>query len=80
MRADGRQPSQDDIEKITSIFVGATKPLYVGFISLETGLPLSKVIIAVERMLDLKRIRRLTAAELESIDARGDAEVYLAVR
>lgn len=80
MQADGRQPTQGDTEKIAGIYRGATKPLYLGFVSLETGLPLSKAKLAAQELLETGVIRRLNDRELRAGDHRPDDEVYVAVR
>lgn len=80
MKADGRQPTQGDTEKIAGIYKGATTPLYLGYVSIESGLPLSKASLAADELFVTNVIRRLTPCELDAIDARPDAEVYVAVR
>ncbi len=80
MRADGRQPTPEDTRKIAGIYRGATTPLYLGYASVESGLPLTKTKLAVDELLATGVIRRLTAAELDAIDARHGDEVYAAVR
>lgn len=80
MRADGRQPTPGDTQKIASIYRGATTPLYLGYVSIESGLPLTKTKLAADELLETGVIRRLTAAELDAIDARPGDEVYAAVR
>lgn len=80
MRSDGRQPTPGDTQKIASIFRGATTPLYLGFASIESGLPLSKAQLAADELLASGIIRRLTPKELDAGDHRPDAEVYVAVR
>lgn len=79
MQADGRQPTPNDTQKIACLFKEATKPLYLGYVSLQVGLPLSKAKFAADELLRTGVIRRLTVLELCANDCRSDDEVYVAV-